>query len=214
MCNLYRMTRTVDEVAQMFGVRNAAAGANLAAEIYPGYPGLVAEGGMLRQMSWGFPLQMRGAKGQLLKPRPVNNARTDKLNGGFWKSSFEQRRCLIPLSGWAEAEGPKGAMTRTWLSLPDADLFAVAGLWRASPEWGDVYSMIMTDADGPAAEVHSRMPVVFHPDDYSAWLAGETNVAMDLCRAWAGELRINRTDLPWFAGGSPGSAAGGQGNLL
>ncbi|MGB3377340.1 MAG: SOS response-associated peptidase family protein [Allopontixanthobacter sediminis] len=210
MCNLYRMTKTVDEVAQMFGVRSDAAGANLAAEIYPGYPGLVAENGILRQMIWGFPLQMRGAKGQLLKPRPVNNARTDKLNSGFWKPSFAARRCLIPLTGWAEAQGRKGAMTRTWLSVPGAELFAAAGVWRTSAEWGDVYSMVMTDAAGPAAEVHSRMPVVLHRDDHAAWLAGETEAALGLCRPWSGELSIDKTSQPWFAG-SPTSA---QGSLL
>jgi putative SOS response-associated peptidase YedK len=28
-----------------------------------------------------------------------------------------ERRCLIPVTAWAEAEGEKGSMTRTWYSL-------------------------------------------------------------------------------------------------
>ncbi|MDZ4306591.1 SOS response-associated peptidase [Allopontixanthobacter sp.] len=203
MCNLYRMTRTVDEVAQMFGAVNHAAGSNLGAEVYPGYPGLVVERGHLRQMTWGFPLQMKGAKGQLLKPKPVNNARTDKLASFFWKSSFDARRCLIPLSAWAEAQGPKGAMTRTWLALPGTNLFAAAGIWRSSAEWGDVYSMVMTDSAGPAAEVHRRMPVVLHPDHYPLWLAGEPDVALDLCRSWDGPVSIERTGESWSGGAGP-----------
>lgn len=202
MCNLYRMTRTVDEVAQMFDVSSEAAGANLAAEVYPGYPGLVAENGRLRQMVWGFPLPMTGARGQPLKPRPVNNARTDKLSSAFWKPSFQQRRCLIPLSGWAEAEGSKGAMTRTWLALPSQQVFAVAGVWRSSDEWGDVYSMVMTDAAGPAASVHGRMPVVLRPENYSCWLSGEPGQALDLCQAWTGELSIDRTNETWSSDGA------------
>ncbi len=197
MCNLYRMTRTVDEVAKLFEVRNEAGGANLGAEVYPGYPGVVMENGQLRQMNWGFPLQMKGAKGQLLKPKPVNNARTDKLGSFFWKSSFERRRCLIPLTGWAEAQGPKGAMTRTWLSIPGAEAFAVAGLWRSSDEWGDVYSMVMTDAAGPAAQIHRRMPVVLRPEDYPVWLVSKPDEALALCRPWSGDVSIDRTDEPW-----------------
>ena len=197
MCNLYRMTRTVDEIAGLFNVVNEAGGANVGTEVYPGYPGLVLESGRVRQMTWGFPLQMKGAKGQPLKPKPVNNARTDKLGSFFWKTSFEQRRCLIPLTGWAEAQGRKGAMTRTWLSVPGTEIFAAAGVWRSSDEWGDVYSMVMTDAAGPAAEVHRRMPVVLRPQDYLGGLESEPEAALALCRPWSGALVIDGTDEPW-----------------
>ena len=132
MCNLYRMTKTTDEVAKWFDAVNALGGANFAEEVFPGYPGAVVAEGRLQQMTWGFPLVMKGKSGQPLKPKPVNNARTDKLDSFFWRHSFEERRCLIPVTAWAEAQGMKGAMTRTWLSRPDAELFAVAGVWRDS----------------------------------------------------------------------------------
>jgi hypothetical protein len=32
-------------------------------------------------MVWGFPLVLKGKGGQALKPKPVNNARVDKLDG-------------------------------------------------------------------------------------------------------------------------------------
>ena len=201
MCNLYRMTKPVTEVAQWFEAVEGAAGANFAAEVYPGYPGLVVAGGEVLAMSWGFPLAMTGAKGQALKPRPVNNARTDKLATPFWRNAFETRRCLIPLDGWAEAEGEKGRMTRTWLSLPDTPLFAVAGLWRPTAEWGAAYAMVMTDTAGCAAEaVHDRMPVVLAPETYGRWLAGSAQEALGLCRAWDGPLVIDRTPEPWAKG--------------
>ncbi|MXP13747.1 hypothetical protein GRI44_03125 [Altererythrobacter confluentis] len=199
MCNLYRMTRNADEVAKLFGAVNDTAGSNLGAEVYPGYPGMVIENGRLRVMNWGFPLQRKGARGQPLKPKPVNNARTDKLSGFFWKSSFEKRRCLIPLTSWAEAEGPKGAMTRSWMGLPEQSVFACAGIWRGSDEWGDVYSMVMTDAAGKAAELHSRMPVLLQPEDYATYVTGTPAEAFSLCKPWAGDLVIERTDQSWAA---------------
>lgn len=201
MCNLYRMTKGKDEVAGWFDVADEMGGANFGEEVYPGYPGAVIAGGQLRQMNWGFPLTMKGKKGQMLKPKPVNNARTDKLGGFFWRSSFEQRRCLIPITAWAEAQGPKGAMTRTWLSLPQAPLFAVGGLWRESEEWGAVYSMVMTDSIGDAAQVHSRMPVILSPQHYATWLSGDAGAALDLCRGWDGDLVIERTLDGWSRGG-------------
>jgi hypothetical protein len=116
MCNLYRMTKAPAEIARLFGAR-AGEGANFAAEVYPGYPGLVVAEREVRVMTWGFPLVLKGKSGQPLKPKPVNNAREDKLGTAFWRASFERRRCLIPVTAWAEAEGAKGAMTRTWYSL-------------------------------------------------------------------------------------------------
>ena len=112
------MTRTTAEIERLFRV-DAQSGSNVGEEVYPGYPGLVLDGTALRTMTWGFPLALKGKAGQPLKPKPVNNARTDKLDGGFWKASFQHRRCLVPMTAFAEAEGPKGSKTRTWLSLPD-----------------------------------------------------------------------------------------------
>lgn len=201
MCNLYRMTKNADEVAKWFDAIAAAGGANFGEEVYPGYPGLVVAEGQVRQMNWGFPLVMKGKNGQPLKPKPVNNARTDKLDSFFWRYSFEERRCLIPLSAWAEAQGKKGAMTRTWLSLPDADLFACAGVWRDSDEFGTCYSMVMTDSAGSAAsDVHSRMPVLLRPEDYEGWVSGSPEDAKALCVAWEGDLNIDQTDQPWVRG--------------
>lgn len=200
MCNLYRMTKVPSEVAQWFDAVDALGGANFGAEVYPGYPGLVVAGGELKRMNWGFPLQMKGKSGQLLKPKPVNNTRTDKLDSFFWRHSFEERRCLIPITAWAEAEGPKGRMTRTWLSLPDTELFACAGVWRRSDEWGYCYSMVMTAAAGAAADVHTRMPVILAVEDYAVWTGGSPAEARALCRPWQGEITLDRTDQPWAGG--------------
>lgn len=201
MCNLYRMTKPASEVAAWFAAVEAAQGANFAEEVYPGYTGLVVAEGQVRAMTWGFPLVLKGAKGQPLKPKPVNNARTDKLGTFFWRQSFEERRCLIPLTAWAEAEGPKGRMTRTWLSPPDTPLFAAAGVWRMSDEWGACYSMVMTDSAGTdAAPVHERMPVLLAPQHQAVWTDGAPDAALALCRGWEGPVGIDRTDQPWAKG--------------
>lgn len=196
MCNLYRLTSPQDQVAELFKV-NSHQG-NAPEEVYPGYPGLVIEGETLRPMVWGFPLVLKSKKtGEPLKPKPVNNARTDKLDSYMWRFSFAERRCLIPLTAWAEAQGVRGSMTRTWLSLPDQPIFAVAGIWRDSEEWGKCFSMVMTDAAGTASEVHSRMPVILKGESYDRWQFGTPEEARSLCAAYQGEVAIDRTDEPW-----------------
>ena len=196
MCNLYRLTRPLDEVARLFGATPEGQ-ANFAAEVYPGYPGLVVAEGRLRPMHWGFPLVLKGKSGQPLKPKPVTNARDDKLTTPFWRESLVHRRCLVPLSAWAEPEGEPGRMTRTWYVLPDADVFAVAGLWRRSAEWGDVFTLVMVDGHPQMADVHDRMPLILSHAARAYWLQGTPEDALALCRTWDGELVVDRTRDPW-----------------
>ena len=197
MCNLYRMTKPTAEVAHLFGAAVGEIGNAGGREVYPGYPALVVANGEVRSMVWGFPLVLKGKTGQPLKPKPVNNARADKLDGFMWRYSFQERRCLIPVTAFAEAEGEKGAKTRTWFSLPDADLFAVAGLWRDSPEWGLCYTMVMTEACIRVADVHDRMPVILKRDDWSDWLDGAPDAAGLLCRPYPDLLACDRTTDAW-----------------
>jgi putative SOS response-associated peptidase YedK len=196
MCNLYRLRSAPDEVGRLFGAATIHAG-NAAAEVYPGYPGLVFARGELRSMVWGFPLAMKGKSGQPLKPRPVNNTRADKLDSFMWRYSFAERRCLIPVTEFAEAEGEKGAKTRTWFSLPDEPIFAVAGIWRDTEEWGPAYSMVMTEACIHVADVHDRMPVILRREDWSDWLNGAPDAAGLLCRPYPELMVKERTADPW-----------------
>ena len=199
MCNLYRMTKGTAEVARLFAVE-ADLGANYPHEVYPGYPGLVVAGGRARAMNWGFPLVLKGKQGQPLKPKPVTNARGDKLLTGFWRDSFVHRRCLVPVSQWAEAEGAKGRMTRTWYGLPGEEVFAVAGLWRSTAEWGDAYTLVMVGGHRQMAEVHDRMPLILSHTAQRTWQEGSADDALALCRTWEGELTVERTAERWAGG--------------
>lgn len=201
MCNNYKMRKAAAEVARLFQVELPnIASFNAAEDIYPGYPGMVVrpteQGRVLEAMTWGFPRRLKTMK-PTSKPLKVNNTRDDKLLTSFWKDSFEKRRCLIPVTAWAEAEGEKGKMTKTWYSLPDADLFAVAGIWRPTIEWGDAYSMVMVDGCEQMSDVHDRMPVILQPDQYEQWASGSPTEALALVRTAECPLLCERTDELW-----------------
>lgn len=204
MCNNYAARKSAAEVAAHFGVKPPnIASFNAAEDIYPGYSGMVVRSEesvrRLEAMTWGFPHRPRDMKPGS-KPLKVNNARDDQLANprGLWKNSFEKRRCLIPLTAWAEAEGPKGSMTKTWLSLHGADLFAAAGVWRPTDEWGDAYSMVMTNACAQMTGIHTRMPVIVRPEHYNLWMLGSPEDAMGLVQTCDDTLHIDRTPELWF----------------
>jgi putative SOS response-associated peptidase YedK len=203
MCNLYTNKTPVQEMADLFKAQ-APHGFNAPADVYPGYPGLVIRehdgAGVIEQMTWGFPVRLKGMK-PTSKPKPVNNARDDKLLTGFWKHWFTTpaQRCLIPFTAFAEAEGPKGKMTRTWISVADQPTAAWAGLWRPTDEWGDAYTGVMVDATEELFDIHDRMPVILHPDAHETWLRADADEAMKLVTQYpADRLSVDRTDEPWF----------------
>jgi putative SOS response-associated peptidase YedK len=89
MCNLY--TLRIESWNSVFGksLAEVMAGQNLPPpDVYPASPGIVITSDKTaRKMTWGFPLVLKGKEGQPLKPKPVNNARTDKLGSPFWSAS-------------------------------------------------------------------------------------------------------------------------------
>ncbi|WP_354958130.1 SOS response-associated peptidase family protein [Sphingobium sp. CECT 9361] len=204
ICNLYHAKKPAAEIASLFGAQIPVA-FNSADEVYPGYPGIVAreQDGrrILQSMVWGFPRPMKSKKtGLPLKPRPVNNIAD--LSNFMWQgiAPEPQWRCLIPVTAFAEAEGAAGRMTRTWISLKDQELFAWAGMWRVSDEWGPVYSGLMTECNEAIRPVHVRMPVLLQTDEYDQWLHGSLDDVLAFqSRTFSDDLiALDRTDEPWF----------------
>lgn len=204
MCNLYTERKSAAEVAAHFGVDLAPAEFNRPEETLPGYPGLVvreAEGRrVLEKMVWGFPLPQKSKKtGFPIKPKAVNNIAD--LSSFMWKfvASKPEHRCLIPVTEFAEAEGVMGSKTRTWFRVKGEPIFAWAGMWKASDEWGPVYSGLMTECNDTIRPVHNRMPVLLMPEDYDRWLHGSLDdVTAFQDRRFPNDLiEMERTQDPW-----------------
>lgn len=188
MCNLKRLTASTKEIADLFGAFDRSGNAG-PGDVYPGQIGLVVTqqgtARTLEPMTWGFPLttaDMRSratAKGTAPRPKPVNNARMDNMESSFWKRWFENpaHRCLIPITEFAEAAGEKGHKTKTWFTLKDQPVFAWAGLWRDSAEWGKVYTGCMTNANEAILPFHERMPVLLEKEEWQQWLTVRSDQA-------------------------------------
>jgi putative SOS response-associated peptidase YedK len=91
-----------DAVRSLFRVpHNRAAAFEPKNAIFPGYEAPIirtaADGEReLVVLNWGFMLLQKDRA-----PRRVTNVRDDKiLTSPFWRTSFEQRRCLVPASSY------------------------------------------------------------------------------------------------------------------
>ncbi|MCJ8190427.1 SOS response-associated peptidase [Sphingomicrobium aestuariivivum] len=193
MCNLYRMTASVDEMKKLFGSFEGER-SNVAAqdEIYPKYaaPVMTREEGALalREMEWGFP-GPKAAGG-----RPVTNVRN--LSSPFWRSALAnpERRCLVPVtrfSEWSAKPDPAtGRKVKHWFGLKERGegerdaLFAFAGIWRPGEE-RPYFSFLTCAPNAMVGAVHPKaMPVMLDPDDYDQWLGGSTEEACALAKAY------------------------------
>ena len=199
MCNLYSQTRAQDAVRDLFRVQHELdLTGNLPSmpAIFPAYDAPVVrlnDSGQrsMTIMNWGFVMPQKEKAA-----RRITNARDDKVRASpFWRGSFEERRCLVPATSFAEPKGKKPAVWH-WFALKGDEprpLFAFAGLWRT---WkgrlklsGDfvelqVFAILTTKPNEIVAPIHpTRMPVMLAGDEaYDTWLNGTADEAFALAK--------------------------------
>jgi putative SOS response-associated peptidase YedK len=198
MCNLYSLNKKRDAVARFFRVsHNRSAAYQPASAIFPRHVAPVvresADGEReIVTMSWGFMLLQKERA-----PRPVTNVRDDTiLTSSFWKSSFKERRCLVPASSFCEPNGDVKPATWHWFSIKGAEprpLFAFPGIWRRykGPVKKDgpnvdieTYAFLTTTPNSLVATInHERMPVLLtREEEFETWLRGSSDEALSVVR--------------------------------
>lgn len=210
MCNLYSNTMPPAAMRQLFAVNakhDQLGNAEPLPAIFPKEtaPIVALDGNgerVLWNTHWGFVLpQVSKKTGKPIQPKAVNNARDDKLRtSSFWKTSFIERRCLIPATSFCEAKGRNPA-TYVWFGVKGEDTrspFALAGIWRAfNGNYGGEHrelitsSMIITTPNELVRDTHpDRIPAILHPEDYEEWLTGQPKAAFELIRPFPAEEMV------------------------
>lgn len=118
------------------------------------------------------------------------NARSEEAaEKPMWRTSLKAQRCLMPAVGWfewCETEPTKNEKGRKcfqpyYLHAENNEAFAIAGLWTEwiSPEGTRrLTCALMTKEAAPSiANIHHRMPVVLHQDQFAAWIDTATDPA-------------------------------------
>ncbi len=107
------------------------------------------------------------------KQRIILNSRVESVRKGAFRSSYAQRRCIIPAEGFYEWRTEKGAKQPYLFHRGDGGLISFAGLYDVSDaeEEGITYRFtILTDEPNELiAPFHDRMPLAV--DNPDAWLA-------------------------------------------
>ncbi len=126
-------------------------------------------------------LKMINARAETLEERPA------------YREAFRRFRCLIVADGFyewrAQEAGPKQPYH---IARPGGEPFAFAGLWSV---WRDEHqtlrscTIITTQACGPVASLHDRMPVILPPQAEEEWLLSPSrDRLLDLVRRSDAEL--------------------------
>ena len=128
----------------------------------------------LERLHWG--LVPFWAKDTSIGSRLINARSETVADKPSFRNAFRKRRCLIVADGFYEWKGDRGRKQPMFLTSPDKQPFAFAGLWESWDNKGRLSRSyrsctILTRPASPSVRpVHHRMPVILKPEAYQAWL--------------------------------------------
>ncbi len=125
----------------------------------------------LELLRWG--LIPSWAKDPEIGSRMINARGETVSEKPSFRKAFKARRCLILADGFYEWQKIDNGKQPYHVRMKDASPFAFAGLWEIWNGDGDgirTCAIITTEANDFMSEIHHRMPVILHPDDYEMWL--------------------------------------------
>lgn len=128
----------------------------------------------------GFSFFYWGITPEFGRNKPVSqkliNAKAESVHQKItFKSSFKQRRCIIPADGFYEWKklGKKTSIPHRF-TLREGGLFSFAGIWdeyeTVDGENQHTFLILTTQPNELVSEVHDRMPVVLTPETEKKWL--------------------------------------------
>jgi len=110
--------------------------------------------------------------------RLLINARAETVaEAPAFRDAFETHRCLIAADGFYEWRAEETGKKPVWITRPDREAFAFAGLWAGTrrADGSHVHSCaIVTCSPGEVvAPIHDRMPVILDRGAEAGWLDPE-----------------------------------------
>ncbi|MBM4357172.1 MAG: SOS response-associated peptidase [Deltaproteobacteria bacterium] len=108
--------------------------------------------------------------------RPINARSETAAEKPTFRAAFRSRRCVVPVDGFYEWRGPKGAREPVRFHAPDARILWLAGLYESftMPTTGEVmttFALLTTEANDVVRPVHDRMPVLLDGPGIAGWLS-------------------------------------------
>ncbi len=208
MCGRYTLKTPIDVLAEYFEVEENPPSLTPSYNIAPTQEvATVVEEDEKRKLEvfrWG--LIPSWAKDPSIGNKMINARAETVSEKPSFRSAFKKRRCLIVADGFYEWQKTDSGKQPYHFRMRDSSPFAFAGLWETWDKEGEEIrscSIITTDANDLMGEIHHRMPVILHPENYGVWLDqgfDEKEALIDLLRpyppeemeAYAVSRRVNR----------------------
>ncbi|MGH3719547.1 MAG: SOS response-associated peptidase [Pseudonocardiaceae bacterium] len=124
----------------------------------------------IRVMRWG--LVPHWAKDPGIGSRMINARAETAAGKPSFRDAVARRRCLLPADGWYEWRRKQPF----FITPADGSGLAMAGLWStwrppdATAPPLVTCAVLTTDAVGPLAEIHDRMPLLLPAQAWRVWL--------------------------------------------
>jgi putative SOS response-associated peptidase YedK len=137
-------------------------------------------GPVFTRAKWGFvPSWMKEQKPG--RPPPINARAETVATNGLFRHAYAGKRCLVPIDGYFEWKDifDTGKNKQPYaIAMNDGSPFCLAGIWseRRDPETGleqRTFCILTCEPNEMMAEIHDRMPVILHREDYDRWLSSE-----------------------------------------
>jgi putative SOS response-associated peptidase YedK len=114
--------------------------------------------------------------------KPINAKAENLSKLRIFRDAYAHRRCIVPVDGFFEWRGVKGAGAKQpfAIAMKDGSPFGLAGLWEnwrkpTSGDWERTFAIITVPSNSLVAQIHDRMPAILEPETYERWLGRETN---------------------------------------
>ncbi len=189
MCGRYTLRVSPAELAEIFAVLNAIEWSpryNIAPTQTVAAVRAAEQGGgrQLALFKWGL-IPSWADDPKIGSSLILARAETVATKPAF-RSAMKQQRCLIPVDGFYEWQAVPGQKTKQpfFIGVRDVPVFAFAGLWEqwTAPDGQrlETCTIITTEANSLMQQVHTRMPVILDPADYTRWLDCDGQNARDV----------------------------------
>lgn len=124
------------------------------------------------ELKWG--LIPSWSKDDKIASRLINARSESAAEKPSFRSAMRRRRCLVAADGYYEWQTVQKTKQPYYIQLQGGKPFAFAGLWERwrSPEGRSVEtcSLLTTEANAFASQIHDRMPVIVPPTKFERWL--------------------------------------------
>jgi putative SOS response-associated peptidase YedK len=150
----------------------------------------------IRVMRWG--LVPHWAKDPSVGSRMINARAESAAGKPAFRDAVARRRCLLPADGWYEWQAESGSRKQPIFITPaDGSGVALAGLWSTWRGSGlttatapplVTCAVVTTEAVGPLAEIHDRMPLILPAQAWETWLDPDFDDPSELLAPPAAEL--------------------------